>query len=104
MNAKLNICTGLLFSSLALSAGPAGASHSVFSQDRFNTGGTSTRGLQPHSTHFCYLSRVGVANTDIEAESATCNVKQSGAVWILEAILGESNDANVFCSATCVRY
>lgn len=105
MNAIRNISAALLLSSLALTGLPAEARHSVFpSADRFNTAGITTRVLASHVTHFCYPSRVGVANTDTEPESATCKVSQSGAVWILEAILGQSNDANLFCTATCVPY
>jgi hypothetical protein len=105
MNTIRNISAVLLLSSLALTALPAEARHSgPFDLDRSNTGGTSTRVLRSHDTHFCYLSRVGVNNTDNGGESATCTVRQSESVWILEAILGRSDDADVFCSATCVPY
>jgi hypothetical protein len=105
MNAIRNISAALLLSSLALTALPAWARHTdPEDAERFNNAGTTMNRLQPHATHFCYLSRVGVANTDDEPESATCRVRRSGDAWILEAILGQNNDANVFCSATCVPY
>jgi hypothetical protein len=103
MNAIRNISAVLLLSSLALTALPAGAVFfvSVHNADRLNTAGTTTTVMQPNATHFCYLSRVGVENTDIDGESATCRVRGSGTVWILEAILGKSSDADAHCSATC---
>lgn len=103
---KRKIFTALLFSSLALSALPAGAvsydsQHYVF---RFNNKGTTFRVLPPHANHFCYLSGVGVANTDIEEEEAMCRVRRSGSVWLLEATLGQNNDANVRCWAICYNH
>lgn len=103
MNATRTISTVLLFSSLALSALPAQAVsfHSTRSVTRSDDGGTSFRNLASSATHFCFLSRVGVENTDEDGESAICQVKRGGRFWRLEATLGEDNDADVFCSAIC---
>jgi hypothetical protein len=102
MNAKLNICTGLLFSSLALSAGPAGAvsPHSSWFANRIN-GGTQPVNMASTAGHFCYLRSVGFENTDTDGETATCRVTREAVVWKLEAILNENNDADAFCAAYC---
>jgi hypothetical protein len=57
MNAIRNISAVLLLSSLALTALPAGASHSVFSAERRNTGGITTAIGPTHGDRFCYLSK-----------------------------------------------
>ena len=103
MNIKCNISKVLLLSSLMLSALPAWAVSfdSTFHLSRFNTGGTSFRVLPPNANHFCYLSRVGVRETDTGTEAAICRVRRSGSVWLLEATLGRSSDNDVFCSAIC---
>jgi len=102
MNAKLNICTGLLFSSLALSAGPAGAvsPHSEWFANRIN-GGTQFVVMTSSAGHFCYLSRVAVENTDTDGEWAGCRVTRGPVNWVLEAQLGEINDADAYCRAYC---
>jgi hypothetical protein len=106
MNAIRNISAVLLLSSLALTAPPAGAAFGfIIDADRVNTGGITTTVGPPVASHFCYLSRVGVENTDSSGETATCRVSPSSgqpdAVWILEAILNRSDDADAHCSATC---
>lgn len=102
MNAKLNICTGLLFSSLALSAGPAGAvsPHTFWFTNAINNK-VNPLNIATSPTHFCYLSTVGVENTDTDGERATCRLTRQPAVWVLHADLGENNDADVFCAAYC---
>ena len=102
MNAKLNICTGLLFSSLALSAGPAEAvsPHSSWFANKTNSGATSVN-MAASAGHFCYLSSVGFENTDESGETATCSVTRGAVVWVLEARLNENNDADAFCRAYC---
>ena len=70
---------------------------------RYNTAGTSTTTIAynwPNST-FCYLSRVGVRETDTSTEMSMCRVRVSGAYWILQASLGRTSDQDVFCSAKC---
>ncbi len=69
--------------------------------ERFNTAGITTKILPPNSNHFCYLSRVEVEETDTGNEEASCNVVRQGTVWILEARLGRSSDADVKCAAYC---
>ena len=82
MNGKINICTGLLFSSLALSAGPAGAvsPHSSWFANKTNSGATSVN-MAASAGHFCYLSSVGFENTDESGETATCSVTRGAVVW-----------------------
>ena len=105
MSIKRNIFGALLLASLALSALPAGA----VSYDgwwyayRYNSGGTSYAVMRPHASHFCYLSNVKVVETDTGGESAECRVRRSGTVWLLEAIMGTSSDADVYCGAVCYR-
>jgi len=72
-----------------------------FSISRFNTGGSSFVNMTPSASTFCYLSRVAVENTDIEDEIAGCRVTRGAVVWVLEAFLNQSNDADAHCSAIC---
>jgi hypothetical protein len=102
MNAIRNISAVLLLSSLALTALPAGASHSNFHAERRDIAGITTATAEPHASHFCYLSKVVMQGTD--TERAGCRVNAGSGSWILEAILGQDGDADVFCSATCVPY
>ena len=103
MNTIRNISAVLLLSSLALTALPAGAVsfHSVINASRFNTTGTTTTIGPPHATQFCYLSNVALREADNQGETPQCQVRRSGTVWILEAILFASTDADAFCVATC---
>ncbi len=71
--------------------------------DRHNVAGTSFAVMPPHRNHFCYLSRVGVRETDTGTELSMCRVRRTGTVWLLEAILGRNSDQDVFCSAHCYR-
>ncbi len=71
--------------------------------DRHNVAGTSFAVLTPHRNHFCYLSRVGVRETDTGTELSMCRVRRTGTVWVLEATLGRTSDQDVFCSAHCYR-
>jgi hypothetical protein len=57
--------------------------------------------MSPSATTFCYLSRVGVENTDTDGERATCRVMRGSVVWTLEAVLGENNDADARCATYC---
>lgn len=103
---KRKIFTVLLFSSLALSALPAGAVsyNGTWHLTRFNSGGTAFAVLRPYANHFCYLSLMSVEETDTGGEEAKCRVRRSGSVWLLEAILDESNDADVECGAVCYNH
>ncbi|MGH8581896.1 MAG: hypothetical protein ACREWG_03730 [Gammaproteobacteria bacterium] len=40
-------------------------------------------------------------NTDTDDESAQCRVRRGATFWLLEATLGEDDDADVVCSAIC---
>ena len=109
MNRKIYLAKALLLASLAMTALPAGATGAVFlngqfNAERVNTAGTTTAVLPPHANNFCYLSRVGVVETDTGGERAECRVRTSGTVWLLEAFMGANSDADVFCSATCYRH
>jgi hypothetical protein len=68
---------------------------------RSNSAGTSFAVLRPHANHFCYLGRVSVEETDTGGEEVHCRVRRSGSVWLLEAILDRSSDADVKCAAYC---
>ena len=102
---KLKATLTKVIALLILSIGPISANAVSFDSSWFatrsNGGGTTTVIMPPHAVHFCYLSRVGVNDTDSSNEWATCRVRRSGTVWILEAILSSSDDADVFCEATC---
>jgi hypothetical protein len=103
MNTIRNISAVLLLSGLTLTALPAGAvsfDTQIFA-DRFNTAGTTTTIGPSHATHFCYLSGIGVEETDTAGEIAICDLSRRGSVWVLEAILGRSSDADARCAATC---
>lgn len=103
MNRKHKISIGLILSSLALSALPAGAVSldSFWFATRSNTVGTTFAVLPPHANHFCFLSKVEIEETDTGGEFARCEVRQSGTVWLLEAVLGRSSDADARCEAIC---
>ncbi len=68
---------------------------------RFNTAGTFFAVLRPHANHFCYLGQVSIEETDSGGEEATCKLRKSGTVWLLEATLDKSSDADVKCRAFC---
>jgi hypothetical protein len=98
-----NIFNGLVMLGMAAVALPAAAvsPDSTYSASRTNTAGSSWVIMPPYANHFCYLSRVGVRETDTGGELAMCRVYRSGTVWVLSAYLGASSDADVYCSAEC---
>jgi hypothetical protein len=101
---KRKICSVLLFSGVMFSALPAGAvsEHSNYVAVRSNIAGTGTVVTNaPVASTFCFLTRVNVEETDTGTESAQCQVRRTAAVWVLEATLGASSDADVRCSASC---
>ena len=97
------IASALLSSSLILAALPVGAVSyaGTWSVSRNNTVGTSYYNLTSSSSTHCVLSKVGVVETDTGSELAQCRLLRGPLVWTLEAILGTSSDADVYCSATC---
>lgn len=103
MNHKATITQALvLVSAVALAPDAQAVSyHSEWHAQRTNTVGTTTIVLPPNASRFCYLSRVSVVDTDTSGERAQCRVRRSGTVWLLEAYLGTSSDADVYCSAIC---
>ena len=103
MNNKRRIFSALFSLALLLSTVPAWAVsfNRSASISRFNTVGSSFVNLTFSSTTFCYLSKVGVTDTDTGGEVATCRLTRGSSVWTLEAILGASSDADISCSAIC---
>jgi hypothetical protein len=101
---KLKICTVLLFSGVMFNALPAGAvsEQSNWTAFRTNNAGTTTIVTNaPIASTFCFLTRVNVEETDTGTESAQCQVRRTAVVWVLEATLGATSDADVRCSASC---
>lgn len=68
---------------------------------RNNSAGTSYIVMRPHANHFCYLAEVTMTDIDTGGEKASCEVKRSGSVWVLEARMGASSDADIRCEAVC---
>ena len=68
---------------------------------RFNTAGTFFAVMKPHANHFCYLTQVSIEETDSGNEEATCRIRKSGTVWLLEATLDKNGNADVKCGAVC---
>lgn len=103
MNGTRRIFSVLVSLFLTLSALPAGAvsPHSNWFANRFNTIGSSFVNMSPSASTFCYLSKVGVTETDTGSEKATCRVTRGSVVWTLEAVLGTSSDADIECAAYC---
>ena len=84
-------------------ASPASAVsfNSTFGLNRFNSGGTSFVNMTASSTTFCYLSEVGVTETDTGGEVAKCEITRGPIVWTMTASLGTSSDADIQCNAIC---
>ena len=106
MNAT-RILHAVLFSLLlVLSALPAEAVslNGFYSVERKNSGGESEKQMTHFSTTFCYLSKVGLENTDTTDEMAACQIilKPDG-YWWLQAVLERANadDADAECAAIC---
>ena len=68
---------------------------------RYNSGGSSLVILPPHANHFCYLSSVSFTDIDTGGEVGRCEVRRQGTVWVLDAYMGTSSDADVYCKAYC---
>jgi hypothetical protein len=105
MNAKPLIHLVVPFCVLVIWAGPARAVSDepvvVEHLNRYNSAGVSVRPLIGFVGNLCYLSNVGVEETDTGGESAACEVRRSGDGWELRAFLGRDSDADVYCGATC---
>jgi hypothetical protein len=103
MNGKRTILAVVLSLSLVVSALPAAAVSVIgeFCSSRFDTAGSSFRELTPRNTTFCYLSSISFEETDTGTEEATCRVIRGSFVWILEARLDRSSDADAECCAIC---
>ena len=102
MNTKATIiATGVLALSALAPAAHAVNEGGAWTLVKNNSAGTYTAVMQPRSSHFCTLNQVGVENTDTDGEMARCTVRPSGTVWIMEAWLEKSSDADVHCQAYC---
>jgi hypothetical protein len=75
-----------------------------FHISRLNGGGSNFVNLTASATTFCYLSRVFVAETDVESEFAGCRLVRGSSVWTLYAHagnLGSTGDQDAYCSVIC---
>jgi len=91
---------------LALAAGALPALAGTFNSgpynaSRINTGGIGFTNMTASATTFCFLSNVGMRDTDSSTELAGCRVVRGPIVWTLQAELSQSDDADAFCQATC---
>jgi hypothetical protein len=68
---------------------------------RNNQAGTTGFAMRPHANHFCFLTQVGIEETDSGGEEARCRIAKLGSDWWIQAILEKSSDADVKCSAYC---
>jgi hypothetical protein len=103
MNTKRGI-SALMFSLLLLLGSvPAWAVslNSTWAVSRNNTDGTTSQNMSSSATTFCYLSKVGVEETDTSNEKAMCQVLPGNSLWTLQAVLGVNSDADVECRAYC---
>jgi hypothetical protein len=102
-NYNRRIVSSLLALLLLLGTVPAWATsyYGEWSVSRSNTGGQSFVTMSPSSYTFCYLSRVGMADTDSAGEWATCTLLKGYDYWFLSANLARNDDADVQCAAIC---
>lgn len=103
MNNKRRIFSLLFSLFLLLGAVPAWAVSPAgnWTAIRLDTVGSTFFNMTLSATTFCYLSRVGVRETDTAGELATCRLTRGSNVWTIEAMLGATSDADVYCSAYC---
>jgi hypothetical protein len=101
---KLKVSIALLFSSVMFTALPVEAVsfHSQWDASRRNDAGVTVKVTNATTAnHFCVLSGVAFEETDANNEYAECSLRRRGLVWVLEARLGRSSDADVSCRAMC---
>jgi hypothetical protein len=100
---KMSAIIGALAIIGLLAASPAAAVsyNSTYSAERRNTAGSTFTNMSLSASTFCFLTRVGMEETDSAGEYASCKITKGANVWTLEAYLGVSNDADVLCSAIC---
>jgi len=72
----------------------------TFHVSKFNSG-FSDSAMRTTSRHMCFLSRVGVEETDVRAERSTCTIYSRSGFWRLRADVGRRGDNDVTCSAIC---
>ena len=66
---------------------------------------SKTRTMTPHSTSICYLTSVGVENTDTSSEFVSCGMNRLSGNWILVASAEDPNDdAIIVCEARCFNH
>ena len=72
--------------------------------DRHNSEGTSETPMELYSDSVCFLTWVGVQETDNGGEIAECRIYERGGRWILGAYLRRNEDADVYCHARCMTW
>ncbi|MDJ0653546.1 MAG: hypothetical protein QNJ40_05320 [Xanthomonadales bacterium] len=73
--------------------------HLEFEVGVFN-GDDDTATLRPVSDHLCFLSGVNLSGADSGTDRASCELKNTGGTWTLEAIT--NNQADATCRAICL--
>jgi hypothetical protein len=105
MQARIKTVVSMALGALVLVAPAhswAVSPHGQWFANRSNTPGTTGTNMSLYDTTFCYLSKVGVEDTDSPNEGAICRVFKEGPVWRLTATLGQGSiDAEVQCYAHC---
>jgi hypothetical protein len=67
-----------------------------------NTAGTTFNIMQSTSDHFCFLTRVGIRETDTIGVRGVCRIVTASGYWVLQArLLGGDSNADVVCTARC---
>ncbi len=69
-----------------------------------NSEGRSDLEMTSRTRSICFLTEVQIAETDTNGETARCKVYASGDSWKLEAVLGDTSDADVWCRARCLSW
>ena len=104
MNKKMVTVKGVVLSALVICTYPAASATNVynglFHAVKYNSG-VSDIAMQPYSTSMCFLTRVGINETDVGGETSTCQVYYSNGWWRLQANVGSGGDNDAYCSAMC---
>ena len=75
-----------------------------FSVERRNSQGNSDKGMIKVGHGFCYLTGVGIEETDSGDELSSCHVVNKNGQWTLRASLKKNADNDAYCQATCVTW
>jgi hypothetical protein len=104
MNRKLVIFKGAVLSALMFCAAPAWSGTNYYAGTFYLTkynSGYSDIAIRPYSSYMCFLTKVGVEETDTGGERSTCHIYGSRGWWRLQANTGRSSDNDVSCTAVC---